>query len=313
MGKTYDVACVGLQVIDLLAVGVDAGAFERESTTAESVTLALGGDALNQAIALSRLGSHTALLGTVGDDRLGDTLLALLGEYPLDVYDRRVKSRTSISVVLIDPGKERHFLRQPGHNDVLCFSHLDQEAVRRAHILSIGGAMALPNLDGEGMRRLLTLARASDTVSCMDFRINRVDCDREDMKATLALADFLLPSEGEAAWLSGEKESPRHMAQALRHMGAKNVVIKLGERGCYLNCAGEEGQIPACKARLVDATGAGDNFTAAFLHALRKGFTLWDCARFACAAGAIAVEKLGANGAIESERQVLGRMRAAYP
>lgn len=311
MAKRYDVACVGLQVVDVLVAGVDARIFQRESTRAQSVSLALGGDALNQALALAQLGSATALLGAAGDDQLGEVLLALLKGYPLDVFDARVPARTSVSVVLIDGDGERRFLRQPGNNDALAFEHIRRDVVEDARILSVAGVMALAALDGEGLERLLGLAREAGALTVLDFRINRSRYDMDQVRRTIALADWVLPNQSEGAYLTGETR-PQAIAGALRKMGAKNVALKLGEQGCLLRWGEEQAMIPGCPARAVDGTGAGDNFAGAFLHALGRGFSPVDCARFACAAGAMAVERVGANGGLGGHEQVWARMKAAY-
>ena len=311
MAKRYDVACVGLQVVDVLVEGVDAGIFQRESTRARSVSLALGGDALNQALALAQLGSATALLGAAGDDQLGDVLLALLKGYPLDVFDARVPARTSVSVVLIDEKGERRFLRQPGNNDALSLEHIRRDVVESARILSVAGVMALSALDGAGLEQLLRLARAAGALTALDFRINRPQYDMAQTARAIALADWVLPNQSEAAFLTGESQ-PQAMARALGKMGAKNVALKLGEQGCLVRWGDEQALVPGCPAQAVDGTGAGDNFAGAFLHALGRGMHPLDCARFACAAGAMAVERVGANGALGGQEQVRERMRRAY-
>lgn len=98
------------------------------------------------------------------------------------------------------------------------------------------------------------------------------------------------------------------MAQALHKMGAANCVIKLGALGCYVSADGIEAHIPAFPCRCVDTTGAGDTFVGSFLYAKPQGWDTLASARFACAAGSVAVEHVGANTAIRSKDQVLARM-----
>lgn len=310
MRRRFDVAVVGLQVLDMLVTGVDASLFQRDSTTADVIRLAPGGDALNQAIALGQLGSRTALLGVLGNDRLGDTLLSILQDYPIEVFDSRVERNTSISIVVVDTEGERHFLRRSGHNDALCCELLDQEVIKNTGILSVAGAMAFPSLDGEGMIRLLRLAKDAGALTAMDLFINRKEYDMDAITAAFAYTDYLMPSLSEAEFVTGET-SPRHMAEALRSHGTGVVVLKMGEKGCCLLDDGGLRVIPAFKAQVVDTTGAGDNFAAAFLHGVNRGWDLDTCARFACSAGALAVEHVGASGFLQGEEQVLARMRAS--
>ena len=147
--KRFDVLTIGLQVIDLMIPGMDGHILDREMTLLDHAELTLGGDALNQAIVLSQLGARTALMGAAGVDRLGDVLLQQLSRYPLSVFDRRIDVPTAICVVLIDEAHERHFLFQSGQNLALRYEDLDEAVIRDSAFVSVGGAMALPELDGE--------------------------------------------------------------------------------------------------------------------------------------------------------------------
>ena len=307
--RKYDVVTAGLQCIDLVVGPVRPGILEREVTTVESSQMLLGGDALNQAITLANLGASVALMGLIGKDRLGNVLLDQLSVYPaLDVLNRQGDVSTTISIVVIDENNERHFIYQPSSNLAFAYEHIDEEAVKNASFLSIGGCLSLPSLDGEGMIRLLELAQSAGTRTALDFRVSDFRPDEATLKEMLSRADYVLPSEQEAEFLTGEKESPEIMVQRLRLLGAGNCVIKLGERGCYIDADGYSGYIPAYPCRCIDTTGAGDNFAGAFLYAKTRGWDIIKCARFANAAGSIAVENIGANGAIRSEAQLLERM-----
>lgn len=268
----------------------------------------LGGDALNQAVVLSKLGAKTGLMGVVGSDKLGDILLSQLSNYNLSVFDRKIEKKTAISIVLIGDNHERHFLYQPGHNDYLSFEHLDTDVIRQATIVSVGGAMALRSLDGEGMVRLLELAHSSGAITVMDFRINRDDYDMNSVQRMIELTDYLLPSEAEASWLTGEN-NPKKMAEGLHKFGAKNCVIKLGGSGCFVSADGIEKMINSYPCKCIDTTGAGDTFTGAFLYGKSQGWDIETCVCFGNAAGSIAVEHPGANTAIHNLQQVLERMK----
>ena len=309
MARRFDVLVVGMQVIDLLIMGDVESVFARETTNADDIQLLMGGDALNQAVSTCMLGGKVGLMGVVGNDRLGDVLMNQLANYPLEVLNRKIDSKTGISIVLCKPDGHRHFILQTGHNQYLRYEHIDEQAVRDAKILSIGSCMALASLDGADTIRLLDFARSVGTTTAMDIKINRTQYDMPPILESLRHVDYLLPSEADVKTLTGEGEDPVKMVQSLHDMGVKNVILKLGEKGCYISADGVEKAVPAFKARSVDTTGAGDAFTGAFLHAKAKGWDVETCARFANAAGAVCVEVPGACGAIRSEAQVLERMR----
>ena len=286
--KRFDVLTIGLQVIDLMIPGMDGHILDREMTLLDHAELTLGGDALNQAIVLSQLGARTALMGTAGVDRLGDVLLQQLSRYPLSVFDRRIDVPTAICVVLIDEAHERHFLFQPGQNLALRYEDLDEAVIRDSAFVSVGGAMALPELDGEGLLKLFTLAHASGARTALDMRVSEREYDHALLEACFRKTDYFLPSEREAVWLTGETGSPEKMAQALHKMGAANCVIKLGAQGCYVSADRIEAHIPTFPCRCVDTTGAGDTFVGSFLYAKSQGWDTLASARFACAASSAA-------------------------
>ena len=301
--KRFDVLTIGLQVIDLMIPGMDGHILDREMTLLDHAELTLGGDALNQAIVLSQLGARTALMGAAGVDRLGDVLLQQLSRYPLSVFDRCIDVPTAICVVLIDEAHERHFLFQPGQNLALRYEDLDEAVIRDSAFVSVGGAMALPELDGEGLLKLFTLAHASGARTTLDMRVSEREYDHALLEACFRKTDYFLPSEREAVWLTGETGSPEKMAQALHKMDAANCVIKLGAQGCYVSADGIEAHIPSFPCRCVDTTGAGDTFAGSFLYAKSQGRDTLASAKFACAAGSVAVEHVGANTAIRSKDQ----------
>lgn len=246
MARRFDVLCVGLQVIDLLVTGADCGVFDRETTNVENIELLLGGDALNQAITLSALGARTGLMGAVGSDPLGDVLLNRLAAHPITVLDRRIDAKTGISVVLCRPDGERHFVLQTGHNERFCYEHIDEQAVRDAGIVSIGSCMGMKAMDVADTLRLLELAASAGATTAMDFKITRAEYDMPKVHECIRRADYLLPSKDDAATLTGEKRDPKRMAEGMRDLGARNVILKLGERGCYVAADGVEMQsLPA--------------------------------------------------------------------
>ena len=274
--KRFDVLTIGLQVIDLMIPGMDGHILDREMTLLDHAELTLGGDALNQSIVLSQLGARTILMGAAGVDRLGDVLLQQLSRYPLSVFDRRIDVPTAICVVLIDEAHERHFLFQPGQNLALRYEDLDEAVIRDSAFVSAGGAMALPELDGEGLLKLFTLAHASGARTALDMRVSEREYDHALLEACFRKTDYFLPSEREAVWLTGETGSPEKMAQTLHKMGAANCVIKPGAQGCYVSADGIEAHIPSFPCRCVDTTGAGDAFFAGAVIGQTYGKTMME-------------------------------------
>ena len=95
------------------------------------------------------------------------------------------------------------------------------------------------------------------------------------------------------------------MADVFLSRGVKNVVVKLGGRGCYFKNAERSFFLPPFEIHAVDATGAGDNFVAGLASEFLRGSSVDDALRFANACGAICTTAVGAGTALKSREQVL--------
>ena len=87
--------------------------------------------------------------------------------------------------------------------------------------------------------------------------------------------------------------------------GAKQVVIKLGIKGCYIKTREEALYVPSFKLNAIDTTGAGDSFVAGYITGLVNNWELKKIGRFANAVGAKCVMKVGASSGIENKERIL--------
>lgn len=111
--------------------------------------------------------------------------------------------------------------------------------------------------------------------------------------------------------MTGEKEEDK-VADKLYSYGVKNVVMKIGKRGCYIR--NKEGVmiVPACKGiTAIDTIGAGDNFASGFIAALLQGKNLKECGEYANCTAAIAVQHPGATSGVQN-REMVEEMLAKY-
>jgi len=122
--------------------------------------------------------------------------------------------------------------------------------------------------------------------------------------------DILFVSLEEACAITGVR-SEQAAFDALRRAGAREVILKLGERGCLILDAGKLQQVPAFVVPAVDTTGAGDAFVAAYLQARWGGWPGVEAALLANAAGAAAASVVGAGEMVPRVRDILALLRRA--
>ncbi|MBQ1835113.1 MAG: bifunctional hydroxymethylpyrimidine kinase/phosphomethylpyrimidine kinase, partial [Oscillospiraceae bacterium] len=185
--------------------------------------------------------------------------------------------------------------------------HPERDAARfaDARALILGSLFRAPFDDPEIVLAVLRAARAAEQIVFADTKLpNFRFLTLDDLRGALPLIDYLTPNEDEARYYSG-KEDPDAMADVFLGYGVKNVVIKLGGKGCFFKNAEESILLPACNIPAVDATGAGDNFIAGFASELLRGASHAEALRFANACGAICTTAVGAAAALRDREQVL--------
>lgn len=301
-----DVACVGVMVADVLANGVDNSLFERDMTRVSMVKFATGGDAFNQAFNISAMGYKVKMLGKVGTDSIGNFLVSEAQTKGIDTSNvmRDPDHQTSVTIVLIGENGQRNFIGcKFGTNSFLSKSDIQVDAFDGVKIVSLGSLYGSLSFTGAETAPIMEEAHKRGCITVADM-MHAERGSLEDASLVIRHIDYFIPSEKEALLLTG-KDDVEAAAGALLDAGAKNVVIKLGEKGCYMRTESLSEYIPAFATDVVDTTGAGDAFVSGFITGLIDGANIKECAIRGCAAGSIAVRDVGATGAIKSKEQVL--------
>ena len=305
MYKGNDVICIGLIAANIPIYPVSKSALETDLSLVKKMDITPGGDALNQAVVLSRLGRKAGLCGKIGPDRFGRFLLEEMAAYNIDIstviVDKGV-STGSCAVLILEDGS-RHFLSFREANEKFSPDEIQKEKIFSARIVSIGSLLANPLFSGDSLAGFLKEAKDRGTITAADTKHDTYSLGWKRIKEAAKYIDYFLPSYDEASYLSGETEL-RDIAAFFMDAGVKNIVIKLGAQGSYLRSTDLEEIIPTIDAEVIDTTGAGDNFVAGFLHGILHGWDLVECCHFANAVGAISTTKLGAVAAVKNEIQV---------
>jgi sugar/nucleoside kinase (ribokinase family) len=307
--RPYKVACLGNVLVDVLVKPVEGFPPLGELTPVQRVEIAMGGCASNTAIALSRLGVRAALWGKLGRDFFGDYAVKNLKETGVDIraVRREASVSTSATLVLINAKGQRSFLHALAANDHIERKDLPLERLGGFRHLHVGGYFLFPRLDGRPMVEILRRAHSKGLTTSLDTAWDLKNRWLKALQPCLPHLDYFMPSEREVKKLLGHCR----LKEAGKFFTARGVgctIIKLGEKGAYLQTrSGGAILAPAFKAREVDTTGAGDCFCSGFIKGLSLGWDLGRCLRLANAAGACAVESLGATTGIRSFQQVLKR------
>jgi len=265
-----------------------------------------GGKGANQACAAGKLArnSRVRMVGRVGCDPFADSLKASLAAAGVDVsavHSTRSQP-TGIAEIWVERSGQNSIIVAGGANAEL--STVDIESVHEVYETA---AVSLFQLETplETVEAALRASRQACALTILD------PAPARPLPASLlALVDVLTPNETEACILLGRQpgrvglSEAREMSQALRALGPRTVILKLGDQGCVCSDGVTEIISPGFPVDAVDTTAAGDTFNAALGVALCEQMPLEQALRFANAAAAISVTRLGAQSSAPSRGEV---------
>jgi sugar/nucleoside kinase (ribokinase family) len=285
-----DLACGDAAFVDLTFLGLDALPAAGEERHARELLRTPGG-AATVAIGAARLGLSVALAFPLGADPDGDFVRAVLAREGVRVNDRQVE-RTSVTAVMPIDGER-------------AMATYDAEATLRAHDVAQFApravALSLPRLD---------CAPAQAAVYAMVGDEGARDHARA-LPEALASARALIVNAREARVLAGEQDVQAAARALARHV--PRVVVTLGPDGA-LSVDGQDRAVRVegvAAEPVVDTTGAGDLFTAAYIWSDLAGGSPEDSLRWACLAAALSVRVPTAVGGAQTidELAAAGRDR----
>ena len=296
------IVIIGAAILDVLVRPADADVFRTGSSPAEEILLSPGGDALNEAAVLSKLGKRVRLETIIGNDRAGRFVISYCEECGIELPGDCIRDGidTGVNVVLVSEDGERHFLTAPKSTlRRLTTGDMHIPFPDSAYIICFASIFVFPEIGPSELEQIFAAAKAQGKLVCADMTKRKKSETTEDLACALKYVDYLFPNDEEAMLLTG-KDTVEDAADDLIEAGVGTVVIKCGSGGCYM--AGMQGEgragtwIPAVQGvKCIDTTGAGDSFAAGFLYALSEGKTPEECAAFANECGARAVAVTGAS------------------
>lgn len=260
-----------------------------------------GGKGANQAVAIARAGAKCVMVGAVGRDPFGDTLVASLSEKGVDTKSVLRKEGTSgIALITVNEEGENNIILSAGAN-----GKVTEDDLASASQWDGAYAVLLQNeIPWETTLAALRSAKEKGVRAYLNPAPARPLSDE-----VFPLLDTLIVNETEAAVVTGVRVSDVATAEAAAEWaiakGASSVIVTLGEQGClYANAQGARAVVPAFRVKPVDTTAAGDTFIGAYAAACADGLATEEALAFAAAAAALAVTRPGAQSSIPDKAEI---------
>jgi len=297
--------CAGMMICDMAVHPVPMNVMTQDLKVVETIKPCTGGDTMNVAHVLKKLGAEqVSLAGMVGDDMFGHFLMDSAQKAGIDTGQvvRNKNIGTATVCNLSDEQGSTHSLCQTAmHNEVdeTCFP---DEILDDVGVLYFGSALTFPKMDETGLCVLFSKAQdrgiltAMDTCLFDDSEPGQVAFER--LYGALQRTDIFIPSQTEAEYLTGETD-PVRMAKSMQRFGMKVFGVKLGAQGSFLTDFETEYFISAFhEFPVLDTIGAGDSYMGSFLYGCHLGWEIPQCAALASAVAAFNVAALGATGGV---------------
>ena len=299
-----DVVVIGSINMDLVA-SVERAPQIGETVAAVGFEYVPGGKGSNQAVAAARAGATTRMVGRLGDDEFGATLLRFLSESGVDTLHvlRTPGFPSGLALITLVRQSDNSIIVVAGSNGEISPTDIDAVAIGPNDIVITQFEIPL-----RAVEHSLDRARAAGARSMLNPSPAR-ECEPE----LLAKADILVVNETELAWFLGEAVAVEpgpliEGAKRLRSRSDQVIVVTLGEAGSLVLSGDSALIVPARKSDVVDTTGAGDTFAGSLAAELASGSGIADSVSYANAAASLCCETMGAGTAIPARSAVLAAL-----
>ena len=303
MSTPKPIVVIGSINLDLVA-GAEHIPRPGETIIGSSFNTFFGGKGANQAVAAAKVGHPVFMVGNVGKDSFGPQLREGLKSAGVDTsYVATVPGPSGVALITTAADGENSIVVIPGANGLLTAAGLEKAA---PVLRNAGFLLAQLEIPLETVEYLADFAQQHEIPLMLD------PAPARELPATLLRkVEWLTPNESETeillntAIIRDDDASLAAAADELLASGPRNVVVKLGARGCLIAERDQEQHfVSGFRVDAVDTTAAGDAFNAAFAIALLRRQSAAGSARFACAVAAISVSRPGAQQSMPTVAEV---------
>ena len=263
-----------------------------ETMSADNRTLIPGGKGLNQALAASKLGADTYLIGKIGKDHDGSVLHDYLKLHNVNTEGVTDDPNTPTGTAYI-------YIRSDGESSIVVYKganqHIRAQDINRFEDLFRNASFCLlqAEISMEVVEYAAKMARKHRA------KVILKPCVVSELSdSLLKYVDILLPNEMEANRLLGTEMSYEEKAQYFLDRGVGTVIITLGPMGCYLRDAARSKYFDAADVAVVDTTGAADAFAATLAVYLSRGHSIETATSYATYAAGISTTRQGVPPAL---------------
>jgi ribokinase len=270
-----------------------------ETLTGRSFATYQGGKGANQAVAAARLGATVVMIGKVGTDALGAESLRQLQAQGVDcTYVAEEPGDSGVAVISVGAGGQNSIVVVPGAN-----AQVSPAFVAAQREVLAGAALVLAQLEIP-LESVMALARLCEELG-VPLMLDPAPAQALPLEL-LQRCTWFTPNETEARFYAQPAEdTPEATSAALRALGLQGLVLKRGEHGAYLDQPDSPPvRVEPVRVQAVDTVAAGDTFNGALAFALVQGQSLEEVGRFAAAAAAIAVTRVGAQASMPALAEV---------
>lgn len=259
--------------------------FEGGEAVAPEAELRLGGSGCNTAVALSKLGADTALVGSLSDDPFGCSARDFLKQSTID--QRFIQSASDLQsgffLILVTPDGQRTMFGSRGANALSPDVEVILSVLGEFSWLHISGYTLIDQLQAQAVLRIAQRARRAGLGISLDPGLHTVRVAQTNLDAIIPLLDLLLISQDELRIFANLQDAQSAARQIIKK-GAGAVVVKQGSQGCTYFDEKQSFSQPVrqhASYTIADTTGAGDCFDAGFLFARQEALDIPACLSFA--------------------------------
>ena len=230
---------------------------------------------------LRQVHTHKNIISAITDAGIGNRITEIANQ------------STATSIVLITANGERHFAYYSGANQYLNKNHILPLLDEHPKILHISSALALKELDSE-LKELFVAAKDKKIVTSMDVTNDASGQWLKKIDEALYHIDIFMPSLVEAIAISSYSKL-EDIVDFFSKYPIKILIIKLGAEGCFVKTQDRQFTLkPVSVDKVVDTTGAGDNFVAGFMAGLLRGLSVFNAVVLGSTAAGFCMSKTGA-------------------